>query len=759
MENIIRYNESAKVFNEALPLGNGHIGAMVYGKTDKEKISLNHDTLWSGAPKTYVRKQAYDAYCKARTLVHEGNIPEAEKLIEEHFTGDIPQTYLPLGNLYIESLTEEYKNYERLLNFESGIACVSAGGENSIKREYFVSYPDSCMVIHLSSEKKTDYKIYMDSLMNNSISFEEGKLVMRGVCPEDNRLDIGSGSLLEKEKSVKFIAALFVRGNGSAEFNDGCIIIKDETEADIILSIETSFVSFKKLDESKYEKICTERLENLKKLSYEKIKKRHSEDVSRLYNRVKLDLCTEKSEKDTLSRLRSENFDKGLIELIFNFGRYLTIASSRKGTQATNLQGIWNENPKPPWCSNYTLNINTEMNYWPVLPSALDECYEPLIQLVKTISETGELTAKEFYHARGFVSHHNSDIWGHSYAGGNQKPGSSMYAFWNMSSGWLARSVYEYYEYTGDKEYLEKTAYPLMKKAAEFYLDIMKEYDGHFVVTPSASPENRFLLEGEEHGVTNYTTMSQSIVADLFMNIIEAGSVIGCDEEFRKELSEKLQHIVIFKVGSEGQLLEWDKEYEESDRKHRHLSHLYGLYPAELISVNTTPDLAEACRKTLEIRGDEATGWSLGWKILLWTRLKDGDRALKLMKNQLSYVENYDTIAAEGGGTYANLFGAHPPFQIDGNFAATAGVLQMLLQSDNGILEILPALPSAFKDGSVSGLRAKGGITADICWKNEKVQKVLLKADFDTLCKVKCNGEITEVHLEKGKAKEMLFRC
>ena len=724
MENKLVYGAPASCFEEALPLGNGSLGAMVYGGITNERISLNHDTLWSGKPRHYTRPEAVETYLKAQKLVLEDKVNEAEQLLEQEFSADFGQSYMPLGNLCFECLgSGDATDYIRDLDIARGVATVSyKRGEVLFLREYFVSHPDNCAVVHLTSGEPSDYFFSADSRLKSELREKDGRLILTGEAPSFASPEYAReiSPLVYNGEGIKFAAIGSIITDGKSESTLGGIKISGAKEITFILTVETSFIDFDTLPTKQYLEPCLEHAMEIEEKSYSLLLANHLADHSALYDRVKIDLGFAPSSKMTDERIRSENKDNdlGLVELLYNFGRYLVIAASREGSQATNLQGIWNEEVYPAWSSNYTVNINTEMNYWPVLMNNLAGLDMPVIELLKKISITGVDTARSFYGAGGYCCHHNIDLWGLSTPVGAQRHGCVRWSFWNMSAGWLCRHAWEHYEYTLDADFLRNTAYPLMKGAAEFYLDIMIKNGEHYTISPSTSPENSYIHnDGYEATVSRYTAMSQAILTDLFSNVLKAAKILGINDDFIENVESKLPYLCTYEIGSEGQLLEYDKEYTEKDIHHRHVSHLYGLYPGESITTEATPNLAEACRKTLLRRGDVSTGWSMGWRACLWSKLKDGDHSLILIKNQLKFAAPKKD-APWVGGSYANLFDAHPPFQIDGNYGVCAAVTLMLLQCEDEKIRILPALPEQFKKGFVKGLKAKGDITVDISWDN-----------------------------------------
>lgn len=745
MENILWYKTQADSFEEAMPIGNGKLGAMVYGKGGVEKLSLNYDDLWSGTPGAYSRKGAYEAYKKAQELILKGEVAETERLIESGVSSEWTDMYMPLGNLYIDGLSDVDDNYRRELNLEDGVVTVKCGKG---KRTYFCSYKEGAIVIRIENE--SDFRVYMDSELKHKLYSRDNKYILEGECPtycmNELQTVTKEGAFAYFGDGVHFATVVKVETDGKVSYSDG-IKVSDATDTVVVIHVKSSFISPHCSPDAEYLEPCIKASDSFP--AFLEVYNDHIKYFNSKYDRVKLSLSSAYCDEDTLTRLRSGGADAGLVELLFNFGRYLIISASAPGSRATNLQGIWNEKFFAPWNANYTININTQMNYWPVLMCNLTEYYAPLVDLIRDVSKAGRKTARDIYHADGFCVHHNTDLWAHTTPVGDRNPGNVRWGFWNASGGWLCQHLFEYYEYTEDKEFLEKIGYPIMKESAKFYLDILVEYEGRLIVSPATSPENSYLLDGTKYSAAKWATMTQSIVSELFEACVKCCEILGIDDDFKTKLADALPKLKPYEITPDGRLMEWDKAYDEADYKHRHVSHLYSLYPGNAITTDKTPELAQACKQTLLTRGDDGTGWSLGWKVNLWSKLKDGDHSLKIIKRQLELVENGSNRTWQQGGTYPNMFDAHPPFQIDGNFGVCSGIAQMLLQCENGIIKILPALPAEYSNGSVEGLLAKGNVEVSIFWENKKATKVILKSKTDKQVYVQLDGNITNIHLKK----------
>lgn len=745
--NNLYYKNPAQYWTEAMPLGNGFIGAMCYSGTRKDKISLNHDTLWTGYPRTVTRDGARESYFRAQKMAFDGEYKKAHKELENNFLACWSQAYMPLGDIIIDFGVEEYNDYERRLNL-SGAVLTSSFTSNGVsyKKTAFVSNPHDIMLYRIEGSSKISFVLSAECQLKSKIYTKDNCLIIDGECASDADTDSESypcNSLIysedENKKGVQFRGAVRIDTDGDVVCDGGKIAVTNATCADIYFCAKSSFNGFDKhpvTEGKEYKELCLKTLRDAVNAGYDTVLSEHISDYKSYYDRVELKLCEEDDElvptDERLIRFTKDKSDLSLYTLLFNFGRYLLIASSREGSTATNLQGIWSDSIKPPWNSNYTVNINTQMNYWGVLMCNMPELMNPLVELIKAISVTGEQTAKDFYGAKGFVCHHNTDIWGHT----APVKGSPSWAYWQGSSGWLCRSLYEIYEYTLDKEFLEKTALPIMKKSAEFYLDILvDDGNGNLIISPATSPENHFKDGFHKSAVSKSTAMMNSIVLDLLVNCKKACEVLEISDDFYSAVCDAIQKILPLKIGKKGEILEWNEQLKETEVHHRHVSHLYALHPAGLINHNNTK-LIDACRKTLEIRGDDGTGWSLAWKINFWARLWDGNHALQLIDKQLRPVFSSKKIVfnySGGGGTYANMFDAHPPFQIDGNFGAVSGIGEMLMQSDSENIYLLPALPDKWKNGYVKGLRARGNVTVDIEWKDGKVTDYKIHGDSSKL--------------------------
>ncbi len=774
------YERPAEYFEEALVIGNGTMGATLYGGVKKDKISFNDITLWTGEPESENSSpDAFNVIPEIRALLDNEDYQGADKA-QYKVQGHYSENYQPLGTLTIEYLddTAGISDYHRWLDIGNATARTQYLKDGKLfTSDYFASAPDSVIVIRLKSENKEGIHALLsfDSPLPHSSLVADNEISVEGYVAYHSfpvYYKAEDKHRYDPERGIHFktlVRVLSVDGSVKDRYSDSRIEIDGSTEVLILIANVTSFNGFDKdpvKEGRNYRSHVEKRMKCAVGKTYDALREAHIRDYKYYFDRVKLDLgdtdddiAALPTDKQLLFYTDCKQQNPDLEELYFQFGRYLLISSSRTSGVPANLQGLWNESVLPPWSSNYTVNINLEENYWASGTANLIEMQYPLIEFIANLSKTGRKTAKDYYGVeRGWCLGHNSDIWAMTCPVGLNE-GDPSWACWTMGGTWLSTHIWEHYLFTLDKEFLREF-YPVLKGAAEFCMDWLVEKDGKLVTSPGTSPENKYITPDGYVGATSYgNTSDLAMIRECLMDAAEASKVLGVDKFFRKRIKKTLSRLYPYQIGKDGNLQEWYYDWQDQDPYHRHQSHLFGLYPGHHLSVEETPELAAACARTLEIKGDETTGWSTGWRVNLLARLQEGEKAYHMYRRLLRYVspDNYKgEDARRGGGTYPNLLDAHSPFQIDGNFGGCSGVIEMLMQSSTNKIVLLPALPESWADGKVQGICARGGFVVDMEWKNREVVSLIVSSLKGGQTEICFNGVSKKVVFKAGERKRLL---